>query len=107
MSAEGTVTYELGHPRKDASPDSASYVNEGDVNEPDWQERHWGSHYPKRLEIKKKCDLEGVFYAKATPGTENWELDGKLCKKRREYVLSAGGTLDGPVTKLTHLIFTS
>ncbi|KAF2176417.1 FAD binding domain-containing protein [Zopfia rhizophila CBS 207.26] len=82
-TAEDTVTNALGKPLRDASPNSASYVNEGDVNEPEWQEVYWGSNYPKLLELKKKYDPKGLFYAKATPGTEDWSeiLDGKLCKR--------------------------
>lgn len=80
--AENIVTNVYGKAIRDASPNSASYVNEGDVNEPNWQDTYWGPHYPRLLRLKKKFDPLGVLYAKATPGTEEWvELDGKLCKR--------------------------
>ncbi|KAF2838249.1 FAD-binding domain-containing protein [Patellaria atrata CBS 101060] len=87
--AEDMVTNVLGQAWRDASPDGASYVNEGDVNEPEWQEVYWGSNYPKLLEVKKKWDPQNVFYAKSTPGTEGWTeiLDGKLCKKTDSNIL--------------------
>ncbi|KAF2196194.1 FAD binding domain-containing protein [Delitschia confertaspora ATCC 74209] len=80
--AEHKVTNIYGKRIREASPRSASYVNEGDANEPDWQNTYWGAeHYAKLLLIKKKWDPKGVFYAKLTPGTEAWEeSDGKLCK---------------------------
>ncbi|KAF2639858.1 FAD/FMN-containing isoamyl alcohol oxidase-like protein MreA [Massarina eburnea CBS 473.64] len=64
----------LGKALREAGPDGAAYVNEGDLNEPNWQYTYWGDKYPKLLETRKKWDPEGVFYAKTTPGTEDWEV---------------------------------
>ncbi|KAF2471938.1 FAD-binding domain-containing protein [Lindgomyces ingoldianus] len=92
----GTESWELKQIRADqqtnvvgaalrkAGPDGATYVNEGDLNEPNWQESYWGSNYPKLLQIRKKWDPEGVFYTQTTPGTEDWDVidyGTKLCKK--------------------------
>ncbi|KAF2454444.1 FAD binding domain-containing protein [Lineolata rhizophorae] len=82
---EDMVTNTLGQKLRDASPNSASYINEGDVNEPNWQETYWGDNYPRLLEIKQTWDPNGVFYAKSTPGTEDWEVieyGTRLCKKQ-------------------------
>ncbi|XXH00963.1 hypothetical protein Hte_007314 [Hypoxylon texense] len=69
---------------KKAGPNGCAYVNEGDPYQPDWQDHFWGPEYPKLLEIRKKWDPEGVFYAVATPGTEDWEVieyGTRLCRK--------------------------
>ncbi|KAF2182160.1 FAD/FMN-containing isoamyl alcohol oxidase-like protein MreA [Zopfia rhizophila CBS 207.26] len=74
----------VGAALRKAGPDGATYVNEGDLYEPNWQESYWGSNYPKLLEIRKKYDPEGVFYTQTTPGTEDWsviDFGTKLCKK--------------------------
>ncbi|PGG99308.1 hypothetical protein AJ79_08576 [Helicocarpus griseus UAMH5409] len=67
-----------------ASPNGAAYVNEGNLEEPNWQEAYWGFKYPRLYELKKKWDPEHVFYARTTPGTEAWEVidtNTRLCKK--------------------------
>ncbi|KAF2657495.1 FAD-binding domain-containing protein, partial [Lophiostoma macrostomum CBS 122681] len=74
----------VGKKLREAGPDGATYVNEGDLYEPNWQESYWGDKYPKLLELRKKWDPAGVFYTQTTPGTENWEVidyGTKLCKK--------------------------
>jgi len=67
-----------------ASPRGGAYVNECDLGQPDWQNQFWGTNYPKLLEIRKKWDGDGIFYAQTTVGTEDWAEVGnppKLCKK--------------------------
>lgn len=74
----------VGKALREAGPNGATYVNEGDLYEPDWQESYWGSNYPRLLTLRKKWDPEGVFYTQTTPGTENWSVidyGTKLCKK--------------------------
>ncbi|PGH21538.1 hypothetical protein AJ80_03206 [Polytolypa hystricis UAMH7299] len=69
---------------RDASPNGAAYVNEGNLEEPNWQEAYWGSNYPRLLELKEKWDSGRIFYARTTPGTEDWAVIddlGRLCKK--------------------------
>lgn len=59
-------------------------VEQGDLNEPNWQTAYWGSNYPRLLQLRKKWDPNGVFYTQTTPGTENWAIldyGKKLCKK--------------------------
>ena len=56
---------------------------QGDLEEPDWRDAYWGSNYPRLYELKKIWDPTGVFYARLTPGTEDWEVidDGtRLCQ---------------------------
>ncbi|KAL1792211.1 hypothetical protein ACET3X_009962 [Alternaria dauci] len=81
---ESFNTNVVGKALRDVSPGGASYVNEGDLNEPNWQEAYWGTNYPRLLKIRQKYDPEGVFFTETTPGTENWSVldyGTKLCKK--------------------------
>ncbi|KAL6704005.1 hypothetical protein ACN47E_008856 [Coniothyrium glycines] len=74
----------VGKRLRDVSPYGASYVNEGDLYEPNWQTAYWGSNYARLLQIRQKWDPNGVFYTQTTPGTESWSVidyGRKLCKK--------------------------
>jgi hypothetical protein len=80
---EDVQTNVVGKALREAGPDGAAYVNEGDLNEPDWQQAYWGSNYPRLLQLREKWDPEGVFYTRTTPGTEKWSVidyGKKLCK---------------------------
>ncbi|KXH31307.1 isoamyl alcohol oxidase [Colletotrichum salicis] len=69
---------------RQAGPDGCTYVNEADPFQPNWQDAFWGPVYPTLLELRKKWDPNGIFYAVATPGTEDWEeieYNTRLCKK--------------------------
>ena len=66
-----------------ASNSGATYVNEADPYQPNWQTAFWGSEYNRLKLNRAKWDPHGVFYAIATPGTEKWEVieDGtRLCR---------------------------
>ncbi|KAI0005787.1 FAD-binding domain-containing protein [Xylariaceae sp. FL0662B] len=67
-----------------AGRNGCAYINEGDPYQPDWQDHFWGPEYPRLLEIRKKWDPYGLFYAVSTPGTEDWEVieyGTRLCRK--------------------------
>ncbi|KAJ3042004.1 hypothetical protein HDV00_008295 [Rhizophlyctis rosea] len=67
-----------------ASPYGAAYVNEGNLEEPNWQNAYWGDKYSRLYAIRKKWDPTGVFYTRTTPGTEGWEVidyGSRLCKR--------------------------
>lgn len=59
-----------------ATPGGGAYFNEADVQEPNWQEAFFGSNYDKLVQIKKKWDAQGVFWAPTTPGSEAWKVEG-------------------------------
>ncbi|KAF2269613.1 FAD binding domain-containing protein [Lojkania enalia] len=83
-AAEELLTDQVDGPLRAASPNGAAYVNEGNLEEPNWQQTYWGSNYPKLFDLKKKWDPKGVFYARTTPGTEQWEVidyGTRLCKR--------------------------
>ncbi|KAF2747898.1 FAD binding domain-containing protein [Sporormia fimetaria CBS 119925] len=82
-AAQDRLTNVVDKALRDASPYGAAYVNEGNLEEPNWQEAFWGSNYPRLKELKAKWDPEGVFYARTTPGTEMWEQiesGSRLCR---------------------------
>ncbi|KAF2032006.1 FAD-binding domain-containing protein [Setomelanomma holmii] len=68
---ESFNTNVIGKALRDVSPNGASYVNEGDLYEPNWQQAYWGSKYARLLQIRQKYDPDGVFYTQIAPGTEN------------------------------------
>ncbi|KAG4412954.1 hypothetical protein IFR04_013904 [Cadophora malorum] len=83
-AAKRVMTEKLTPAMMKASPRGGAYVNECDLGQPDWQYQFWGTNYPKLLEIRKKWDGDGIFYAQTTVGTEDWAEVGnppKLCRK--------------------------
>ncbi|KAJ7590268.1 FAD-binding domain-containing protein [Mycena floridula] len=46
---------------RDITPDSGVYMNENDVNEPDYTKAFWGSNYDRLLSIKHKYDPDGLL----------------------------------------------
>jgi Berberine and berberine like len=59
-----------------AAPDTGTYVNECDYFQADWQRAFWGSNYPRLLEIKRRYDPAGLFFAHHGVGSEDWSADG-------------------------------
>jgi hypothetical protein len=52
------------------TPGSGTYLNEGNFNQPDWQQQYYGDNYQRLLEIKKTYDPESFFYATEAVGSE-------------------------------------
>ena len=70
-------------PQLDAlAPGSGAYMNEGNFQQPDWQQDFFGSNYDALRAIKNKYDPEDLFYALTTVGSDAWtvEADGRLCR---------------------------
>ncbi|EAA34375.3 hypothetical protein GE21DRAFT_3623 [Neurospora crassa] len=81
---QNVLTNNMDEGLRNASRSGATYVNEADPFQPNWQSHFWGSNYPRLKQLRKKWDPLGVFYAVSTPGTENWEeieFNTRLCKK--------------------------
>jgi hypothetical protein len=55
---------------RSVSSRSGSYVNETNFFEEEWQNSHWGGHYPRLLEIKRRYDPDNVFSVHHGVGTE-------------------------------------
>ncbi|PVI06075.1 FAD/FMN-containing isoamyl alcohol oxidase-like protein MreA [Periconia macrospinosa] len=60
----------------DATPGSGSYQNEGDTEEPEFQERLFGENYGRLYEIKKARDPWGLFYAVTGVASDEWAVAG-------------------------------
>jgi hypothetical protein len=58
------------------TPGGGAYLNEADAEEPDWQRSFYGGTYERLVEIKRRWDPEGVFWARMTPGSEAWAVEG-------------------------------
>lgn len=63
---------------RDVSPGAGSYMSEGDINEPDFQQSFYGSCYPRLYALKQKYDPTGLFYAPTAVGSEDWYITGQL-----------------------------
>ncbi|KAI1080022.1 FAD-binding domain-containing protein [Whalleya microplaca] len=82
---------ELMQPWRDASPGAGAYLNEADINEPDWQQAFYGSNYAYLYQLKQKYDPWGLLYAPTAVGSEDWYItdqidyyptqNGRLCPK--------------------------
>jgi len=58
--------------------DSASYLNEADAREPNFQRTFFGDNYERLSLIKRIYDPEDLFIVRAGVGSERWDDDG-LC----------------------------
>jgi Berberine and berberine like len=76
-------------PIRAATAGSGAYVNEADVQEPDWQRSFIGANYQRLREIKIRRDPWGLFWAPSTVGSEGWAVktadglptqNGMLCR---------------------------
>ncbi|SPN99175.1 uncharacterized protein DNG_02210 [Cephalotrichum gorgonifer] len=72
-----------------ATPGGGAYINESDVEEPDFQESFFGKNYERLLGVKRERDPWGVFWAPSTVGSEGWAVktddvlasqNGPLCR---------------------------
>ncbi|KAF2267965.1 FAD/FMN-containing isoamyl alcohol oxidase-like protein MreA [Lojkania enalia] len=75
---------------RDATPGSGAYMNEADVEEPNWKESFYGDNYHRLYQIKKARDPWGVFYAVTMVASDEWYVQGtqglpsqqgRLCRK--------------------------
>ncbi|KAK4454895.1 hypothetical protein QBC34DRAFT_288646 [Podospora aff. communis PSN243] len=83
MDIQNVLTWTMDEALRNASTSGCTYVNEADPYQPNWGDRFWGSEYPGLQTARAKWDPKGVFYAVATPGTEDWEVidyGTRLCK---------------------------
>ncbi|KAI0011536.1 FAD-binding domain-containing protein [Xylariaceae sp. FL0662B] len=78
-------------PWRDASPGAGAYLNEADINEPEWQQAFYGTNYGYLYQLKQKYDPWGLLYAPTAVGSEDWYItdqidyyptqNGRLCPK--------------------------
>jgi len=65
-------------PWRDVTPGAGSYLNEGDINEPAFQQAFYGDNYERLYKIKQRYDPTGTFYAATAVGSEDWEVEGQI-----------------------------
>lgn len=65
-----------------ATPGSGAYLNEGDFQQPNFQDTFFGSKYETLLGIKAKYDPSGLLYSTKAVGSEAWKVakNGQLCR---------------------------
>ncbi|KAB5517379.1 hypothetical protein GE09DRAFT_1045451 [Coniochaeta sp. 2T2.1] len=63
---------------RDVSPGAGSYMSEGDINEPDFQQSFYGEYYPRLYALKQKYDPTGLLYAPTAVGSEDWYVTGQI-----------------------------
>lgn len=63
---------------RDVSPGSGAYLNEADINEPDFQQSFYGSNYPRLYAMKQQYDPWGLLYAITAVGSEDWYVTGQI-----------------------------
>ncbi|KAK6196698.1 hypothetical protein LQW54_011266 [Pestalotiopsis sp. IQ-011] len=82
VAAQDTVTTLFVPKLAELTPNGAAYINEGDYNQPDFQQVFYGTNYQRLLDIKHKYDPEDILYARTAVGSDAWETepDGRLCR---------------------------
>lgn len=76
------MTETIGPTLAALTPNGAAYLNEGDCQQPNWQEVFYGANYKLLNSIKAKYDPLDRFYALGAVGSDRWteNIDGHLCK---------------------------
>lgn len=67
------VVSSWGQQLRDLTPDSGTYLNEAEVNQPNFTSDFWGENYPRLVQVKKRYDPHLVFMAPQTVGAEHWD----------------------------------
>ncbi|KAK6850554.1 hypothetical protein PG987_000188 [Apiospora arundinis] len=82
VAAQKRITDEFVPQMEAVTPGSGAYVNEADFRQPNWQQDFFGPNYDRLLQIKRKWDPEGRFYAIRTVGSDAWDVaaDGRMCR---------------------------
>ncbi|KAL7932893.1 hypothetical protein V8C35DRAFT_305752 [Trichoderma chlorosporum] len=82
VADQTTITDEYVPQLTAVTPGSGAYMNEGDFNQPNWQQTFFGSNYNALLAIKKKYDPNSLFYGLRLVGSEAWTVasNGRMCR---------------------------
>lgn len=76
IAAANKETVEALQTWRDITP--GTYLNEADINEPDFQQSFYGDNYAKLYRLKKQLDPWGLFYGIGAVGSEDWYTTGQL-----------------------------
>lgn len=79
--SRGLITSTLLPLLEQLTPGSGAYLNEADIDQPNWQSTFYGSNYAKLAAIKLKYDPDHFFYARTAVESEYWveSVDEPLC----------------------------
>ncbi|RFU78917.1 fad binding domain-containing [Trichoderma arundinaceum] len=82
VAAQKVMTNEFVPQLTSVTPGSGAYMNEGDFQQPNWQQTFFGSNYATLLAIKKKWDPNSLFYGLRLVGSEAWTVsnNGRMCR---------------------------
>ncbi|UKZ80017.1 hypothetical protein TrVFT333_007781 [Trichoderma virens FT-333] len=82
IADQKTITNEYVPQLTAVTPGSGAYMNEGDFQQPNWQQTFFGTNYNTLLSIKKKYDPNSLFYGLRLVGSEAWTVgnDGRMCR---------------------------
>jgi len=82
LEMQRLVTETVDPMLKSISSGSGTYLNEANFEESDWKEVFYGSNYKRLVQVKRKYDPEGLFYAVTAVGSDSWmqDGDGRLCR---------------------------
>lgn len=61
---------------RDITP--GTYLNEADINEPDFQQSFYGDNYGRLYDLKQEYDPWGLLYAIGAVGSEDWYTTGQI-----------------------------
>ena len=73
---------------RDITPTGGAYMNEGDMQDPEWKHTFYGENYQKLVQVKKEWDPWNVFWVISGVLSDEWEVRG-----------SSGGGRDGLYTQ--------
>ncbi|KAL5090704.1 hypothetical protein Trisim1_004013 [Trichoderma cf. simile WF8] len=84
VADQKTITNEYVPQLTAVTPGSGAYMNEGDFQQPNFQQTFFGSNYNTLLSIKKKYDPNSLFYGLRLVGSEAWTVDnnGRMCRAK-------------------------
>lgn len=84
IADQKTITNEYVPQLTAVTPNSGAYMNEGDFQQPNFQQTFFGSNYNTLLSIKKKYDPNSLFYGLRLVGSEAWTVDnsGRMCRAK-------------------------
>lgn len=78
IAAASKKLVEMMQPWREASPGAGAYLNEADINEPNWQQAFYGSNYEYLYQLKQKYDPWGLLYAPTAVGSEDWYITDQI-----------------------------
>ncbi|KAI2606605.1 FAD-binding domain-containing protein [Hypoxylon sp. NC1633] len=78
IAAANKKLVDMMQPWRDVSPGAGAYLNEADINEPNWQQAYYGSNYNYLYQLKQKYDPWGMMWAPTAVGSEDWYVTGQI-----------------------------